>query len=295
MSDLTKKVVRTDKSKQKEEDSLQEFLLTIKTFVDSHEDIETILSASQAWADSDNEKREKAKNWAIKIAIGCSVFAFGSLFLAYSAIQTAMVPAPPPQVLVLDKATNLISPLMSLDEVKVKFEDALLRRALNTFMICRERYIADMAESDYFCAASFMSSQLQTQWAQFWDTENPNGPIAVYGKEATVKPEIVSIQPRENLQGIVDTAQVFFSRKVTRNGVPTVTQWVADVSFKMVNLPKEEGQRRINDIGLQITQYSTNEVLGGYSQPKPQSQPVNPPSNRTGGLSAPAFSPNQGR
>ncbi|PAB33111.1 hypothetical protein CC202_09495 [Pseudomonas savastanoi] len=283
------------KAAEKENAELQRFLSGIKTFVDSHEDIQQILQASHSWADTEVEKLEKSKTWAWRIAGAAAVFAFGALWVAHRAIETAMVPPPPPQILVMDKASGAINPLMSMEEVKVKYEDALLRRALNTFAICRERYIKDMAEADYFCAASFMSPVLQSQWAKFWDTDNPDGPLQVYGSTATVKPEIESISPRPNLQGIVDTAQIYFTRTITKNGTPTTTHWVADIAFKMVNLPKEEGQRRINDIGLQITEYTTNQVLGSSSQTRPRASQPEPVRASPTGLSAPAYSPNQGR
>ncbi|WP_393923109.1 VirB8/TrbF family protein [Pseudomonas fluorescens] len=281
--------------KSADDQALQRFLSTIKTFVDSHDDIQQILQASQSWADTEVERKEKAKAWAFRIAAGAVVFAVGALWVAHEAIQTAMVPPPPPQVLVMNETTGAINPLMSLTEVKVKYEDAVLRRALNTFSICRERYIRDMAESDYFCAASFMSPQLQSQWAKYWDSDNPNGPLTVYANRATVKPTIESISPRTNNQGIVDTAQIYFQRTVTENGVPNVTHWVADVSFKMVNLPKEEAQRRVNDIGLQITQYTTNQVLTASSGATRSQAPAAVPAAPRQGLSAPAYSPNQGR
>ena len=283
------------KDADKENAEVQRFLSGIKKFVDDHEDIQQILQASHSWADTEIEKLEKMKTWAFRIAGGAVVFAFGALWVAHQAIETSMVPPPPPPVLVMDKANNSIHPLMSLEEVKIKYEDALLRRALNTFAICRERYIKDMAEADYFCAASFMSPQLQSQWTKFWDTDNPDGPLARYGNTATVKPEIESIAPRPNLQGIVDTAQIYFSRTITKNGVPATTYWVADIAFKMVNLPKEEGQRRINDIGLQITEYNTNQVLGSSSQARPRASAPAPAVVSPTGLSAPAYSPNQGR
>ncbi|QKZ07828.1 type IV secretion system protein [Pseudomonas eucalypticola] len=275
--------------------ALQRFLGTINSFVESHDDIQQILQASQSWADTEVERLEKAKTWAYRIAGGAVLFACGALWVAHEAIQTAMVPPPPPQVLVMNETTGAINPLMSLTEVKVKYEDALLRRALNTFSICRERYIRDMAESDYFCAASFMSPQLQSQWAKYWDTENPNGPLTVYGNRASVKVQIESISPRQNSQGIVDTAQIYFTRTVTENGTPTVTHWVADVSFKMVNLPKEEAQRRVNDIGLQITQYNTNQVLSAASPAARNQAPAPVTAAPRQGLTAPAYSPNQGR
>ncbi|QUG93468.1 MULTISPECIES: type IV secretion system protein [Pseudomonas] len=279
-----------------DEASLQRFLATIQEFVESHEDIQQILQASQSWADTEIERKDKMVKWSFRVAGLAVVFAFGSLWVAHRAVETAMVPPPPPQVLVMNETTGAINPLRSLEEVKDKYEDALLRRALNTFAVCRERYIKDMAESDYFCAAAFMSPQLQSQWGKYWDTENPDGPLNVYGNKATVKVQIETISPRENTQGIVDTAQIHFKRTVTANGIPAVTHWIADVAFKMVNLPKSEEQRRVNDIGLQITQYNTNQVLSAPSSESRRQVQAAPyqPAQRSG-LSAPAYSPTDGR
>lgn len=94
----------------------------------------------------------------------------------------------------------------------------------------------------------------------------------------------------------MDTAQIHFKRTVTANGIPTVTHWIADVAFKMVNLPKSEDQRRVNDIGLQITQYNTNQVLSAPSSEVRRQVQATPyqPAQRSG-LSAPAYSPTDGR
>ncbi|RMM69105.1 type IV secretion system protein [Pseudomonas savastanoi] len=272
----------------------QRFLDDIRRYVESNDDIEQLLLNSRSWADSETEQLKKSRINAWRVTCFFALFASGCLYNANRAVETAMVPPPPPQVLVMDKATNTINPLMSLSEVKVKYEDALLRRALNTFMICRERYIVEMREDDYFCAAAFMSPQLQSQWSQYWDDQNPDGPLMRYGLNTTVKPEIVSIVPRENQKGVVDTAQVQFERTTIENGMKKRTYMIADIAFKMVNLPVEEKQRRVNDIGLQITQYTTNQMLTSTdprsTKPSPSAQEQVP-----SGFSAPTAGPRQGR
>ncbi len=294
--EIKKKRRQDDPLQIADDKALQRFLGSIKSFVDSHEDIQQILQASQSWADTEIERKDKAKIWAFRIAGIACAFAFGCLWVAHRAVETSMVPPPPPQVLVMNETSGAINPLRSLDEVKDSYEDAILRRALNTFSICRERYIKDMAESDYYCAASFMSPQLQSQWASYWDTENPEGPLTVYGNKATVKVEIETISPRENGKGIVDTAQIHFKRTVTASGIPTVTYWIADIAFKIINLPVAEQQRRVNDIGLQITQYNTNQIIGTASSNSRNRGTAAPaPATQNSGLAAPSYGPNQGR
>lgn len=283
-------------AKAEDDTEVQQFLDSIRKFAESHDDIQTLLTASASWSDTQTEQLIKSRGTAWKVATGLGAVALLSLIVAWRAVETAMVPPPPPAVLVMDEATNAISPLLSLTEVKEEYEDALLRRALNTFMLCRERYIFELAEEDYFCAAAFMAPSLQSQWAKYWDMTNPDSPLNRLGQSATVKVKIQSIAPRENSAGVVDTAQVQFSRTVTQNNLPVTTYWVADMAFKMVNVPKEEKQRRINDIGLLITRYDTNEILGAGTTRVPKtstetSSSIPAPS----GLTAPAYSPNDER
>jgi type IV secretion system protein VirB8 len=269
-------------------DQLQRDLNELRKFIEAHEDVQVALENSAAWADSQVERDKKEVRTAWRVTTGAGVVAVLAIVVAITAVRTAYVPPAPPQVLVMDKVTGRVEPLVSLAEVQESVDEASTQHYLSEFMRYRENYTYDTAEDGYYGAAAFMSPQLQAQWAAFWDTNNPQSPYNYYKNAATVRMEINSITLNTSGSGAQDTATIRFTRTVKRNAETTVTRWVATLAYKLVNAPTKVRDRRINPLGFQIRTYQVDPDIGaGGSAVTPTPvQPVAPISPQ-GGLVAP--------
>ena len=243
------------------DDQTQQKLNGILEFIAANEDIEYLLRNSASWADSRKEQLEKseAKAWRVSaISLGIVLIA---LIVSVSVIMKSYQPAPPPEILVLDKSSGHVEPLISLKEVQENVEDSVIRHYISEFIRCRENYTFDTAEEGYYCAAAFMSPQLQAQWGEYWDTTSPKSPMNYYKKDATIRAEINSMTVNPSSDA-APTVIVRFTRNIKHNNQNEITHWVATIAYKFVNLPTSEKDRRENPLGLQVTVYQIDQDIG---------------------------------
>jgi type IV secretion system protein VirB8 len=220
----------------------------------------------------------------------------GAVCLSLAGAIIVMMPLKtimPGKVLLVDKELATVSEMQTIEEVRVDMQDAATRKAVNDFILARESYTKDTAELSYYTAAAFMSSQLQSQWAAYWDMGNENSPFKVYKNDVKIRPEILTITPT----AAPGVATARFKRWMKRaDGEPVATVLNATVTYKYVNSPTEEKIRRINPFGFQITDYKTDPELGGVVEPKrapavataPAAAPAN---DASAGLVAPQITP----
>jgi len=279
----------SETNKEKPDDKLQQQLNELRQFIEAHDDIQVLLENSASWADSHAESKEKSRVIAWRVAIGAGAFGLLALVVAITAVGTAFRPAPPPEILRVDKTTGVTERLISLKEFQQTPEEATIKRNVATFMRARENYSYDTAEDNYYDAAAFMSPQLQQQWGAYWDTANPKSPMNFYKKDTKVRIELGAITINRDADGKAISVRASFARTIKRNDllVGPPTSWIATIPFRWVNAPTKERDRRVNDLGFEVTDYQVDADIGASvgmtpSVPVPQQQPA--PS------SVPAFS-----
>lgn len=256
-------------------DSMMRELNELRQFIEVHEDIKALLALSADHADRMEYEQQRSRAVAWRIAAGSSALTLLAFAVAAGAVHSALQPAPPPRILAVEKTTGIVQPLVSLAEYQITAEDATIRRCIATFLRARESYSGvDLAEQYYRDAGAFMSPQLQAQWAAYWDTANPQSPMRVY-KDAKLRTEINAITLLRNGHGVVTGARASLTRTVTRNGAPegAPTNWIATIAFHWVNAPTDERDRRVNDLGFEVTSYDVDPDIGAPPKPLPQPLP----------------------
>lgn len=273
---------------------LQQQLNELRQFIEAHDDIQVLLENSASWADSQAESKEKSRVIAWRVAIGAGAFGLLSLVVALTAIGTAFRPAPPPEILRVDKTTGATERLISLKEFQQTPEDATIRRNVATFMRARENYTYDTAEDNYYDAAAFMTPQLQQQWGTYWDTANPKSPLNFYKKDTKVHVDLGAITINRNADGLATSIRAGFTRTIKRNDLPVgpSTSWIATIPFHWVNAPTKERDRRVNDLGFEVTDYQVDADIGAGAgtlpqPPAPQQPAPTPTPSSMPALSAP--------
>lgn len=245
-------------------DALALHLNELRRFIETHEDIQLLLEYSATESDRQTEAEQRSRRTAWRVAACASFLTVIAFAMAASAIHTSMRPAPPPEVLVVDKSTGATSPLVSLAAYQLAPEDATIRRSIATFLRARENYTFDTAEDNYYDAAAFMNPQLRAQWASYWDTANPASPMNVYKKDGKVRIQIGAITILRNGLGAATGVRVSFSSRTVRADQPVgePANWIATIPFHWVNVATDERSRRVNDLGMEITDYIRDPDLG---------------------------------
>lgn len=245
-------------------DALAVHLDELRRFIETHDDIQLLLEHSAAESDRQTDAEQRARRTAWRVAAGACLLTVAAFGITAGAIHTSMRPAPPPEVLVVDKSTGTTRPLLSLSAYQLTPEEATIRRSVATFLRARENYTFDTAEDNYYDAAAFMSPQLRAQWASYWDTANPASPMNVYKKDGKVRIQLGAITILRNGLGAATGVRASFSVRTTRADQPVgePTNWIATIPFHWVNVATDERSRRVNDLGMEITDYIKDPDLG---------------------------------
>lgn len=260
-------------SKLADGDHLAKELAALRHLIDGHDNVQQLLDFGADEADRRALAQERSRQLAWRVTAGCAAMALLALVMAGGAIATALRPAPPPEILVVDKANGVVQPLISLAAFQMTPEEATIRRNVNTFVPARAGYSYEQADMHYYTTAAFLSPQLLTQWSQLWAASNPESPPNRYKKERKVRIKVGAISLLRNGLGAVIGARASFTRTELVNDVPegAPSNWIATISLRWVNQPTNERDRRINDLGMEITDYTADRDL---EAPKPHALPA---------------------
>jgi type IV secretion system protein VirB8 len=242
---------------------LAEELAAVRKLIEGHANMQQLLDLAADEADRRAVAGERSRRVAWRVASAFGGLAVAALGVAGGAVQTAMRPAPPPEVLVVDKAGGVVQPLVSLADFQLAPEEATIRRNIDTLVTACEGYSYELADVHYYHCAAFFSPQLQANWARKWDKSNPESPPNKYKRERKVRAKVGAITVLRNGTGAAIGARASFTRSETLNGLDdgTPTTWVANLSFRWVNQPTNERDRRVNDLGMEVTDYSSDRDL----------------------------------
>jgi type IV secretion system protein VirB8 len=282
--------------RQPDADKLAVELRTIRDLIDGHENVQQLLDLAGDDADRRAVALERSRIVAWRVTSAFGALSVGAFIIAGAAVATAMGPAPPPEILVVDKASGLVQPLISLATFQMDPEEATIRRNVNTFILSREGYSYEQADTHYYTTAAFLSPQLQAEWGKKWDKSNPESPPNLYKKDTRVRPKVGAITILRNGLGAIIGARVSLTKTIVVNDVPEgpPTNWIANVSFHWVNQPTNERDRRINDLGMEVTDYIADRDIGA-SRPTADAtlarQVPEPPKTSPMALVAPSPTP----
>jgi len=251
-------------------DKLARELAAARMLIESHPNIQQLLDLAADDADRRASESERSRRLAWRMAGTFGAIGFVAVIVAGGAIATSMRPAPPPEVLVVNKTDGSAQRLTSLIDFQMNPEESTIRRNVDTFVAAHEGYSYEQADIHYYTAAAFMSPQLQTQWVKSWEPTNPDSPPRKYKKERRVRIAVGAITILRNGLGTAIGARAGFTRTELVNDVEDglATNWIATMSFHWVNQPASERDRRINDLGMEITDYTVDRDIN-MAKPAP--------------------------
>lgn len=251
---------------------LQRRLAALRELIEGHDDLQKLLDGAADDADNRVDAEQRSRRTAWRVAGGAGGLTLAAFAIAGSAILTSMQPAPPPQILVVERATGKVEPLVSLAAWQASAEDVSIKRLVATYLRARENYTFDTAEDNYRDAAAFMDGAQRAQWVTLWDTSNPKSPVNTYKKDGKVHIEIGAMTILRSSAGVANGVRVSFTRSVRRNDQPDgpLTGWIATIPFGWTNVPTSERDRRVNDLGFAPLDYIVDADLGNVAPSRAQ-------------------------
>jgi type IV secretion system protein VirB8 len=271
---------------QKPPERIEQELKALRDLIQTHPHVQELLDLAADEADRRAMEKDVSIKRAWRVSGVLGGVAMLALAVAGGAVMTSMQPAPPPLVLALDKSNGFRQPLIALSEYQMNPDEATIRRNIATFLPARERYSYENADADYLTAAAFMSPQLKAQWVEYWK-DPKESPINKYKQHGKVRIVLGPITLLRNPAGAFISARAGFTRQEVVNGQPSgkPTNYIATIPFHWVNQPTDEQARRINDLGMEITDYVVDRDLGGAPQPA-ESAPAARPAQGQGSTMA---------
>ena len=170
--------------------------------------------------------------------------------------------------------------------------EALNRSNVAQYIIGRESFdSAMMVMRDWRLISSMSSSNVRAGYEAIHATANAESPYKIYGKDRSIRVEILSIQlppPRGTGENARKSATVRFQRRVynKKTGVTEpLDSKIARLEFTYKgNLAMDEKDRYLNPLGFQVTEYTIDsdfaespavEIPAAAQQPAP-AYPVQP-------------------
>lgn len=267
-----------------ERDGLGQRLAALRELIDGHADVQQMLDLAADEADRRAAAQESSRRLAWRVAGAFGGLALVAFMVAGGAVATAMRPAPPPDVLVVDKRDGVVQPLISLATYQMDPDEVTIRRMITTLVTACEGYSYEQADTHYYDCAAFLSSDQRAEWAKLWDQNNPESPPNKYKQTKRIRSTVGAITMLRNGLGKIIGARASFKKTLLVNNVEEgkPTSWIATFSFRWVNRPTSERERRVNDLGMEVTDRVVDRDLGQGESAPVQVAPIQQASSQSG-------------
>ena len=162
-----------------------------------------------------------------------------------------------PYLVRIDRSTGVVD-TVPVYAGTTTMDEAVTRYFLTHYIATCERYTAATAESDYEECGAFHSAQRNQAWASLWNTGNPSSPLNLHKDGSSIRAQIESLNFFKRANGVVDLAQVRFSKAERANGGSDerVTHWVATIQFHYTGPSQDPRQRLWNPLGFRIQEFA---------------------------------------
>jgi type IV secretion system protein VirB8 len=177
-----------------------------------------------------------------------------------------------PFVIRVDNATGVVDVVPEY-EARGSEQELVNRYFLTHYVGLRERYFYAFAESDYQEIGAFHSPQLNQEWVELWNANNPQSPVNLYKDGTTVRVQVKSVSFFQRANGLHDLAQVRFTKFARAGGAgpEQATHWIASIQYAYVKPSDDPKDRATNPLGFRVVDYRREpEVMVEPAAPGPK-------------------------
>ena len=201
--------------------------------------------------------RSERRAWRVAgTALVLLTLAIGAL-LALMPLKTVK-----PFVIRVDNATGMVDVVPEY-EAKAPEQELVSRYFLTHYVTLRERYFYGTAESDYQEVGAFHSPQLNQDWMELWNANNPQSPVNLNKDGTTQRVQVKAVSFFQRANGLHDLAQVRFSKfsRAGGSGPEQATHWIATIQYAYVRPSEDLKDRAHNPLGFRVVDYQREPEL----------------------------------
>lgn len=213
----------------------------------NQKDFVNYLAEAKSWETDRVRILEKSVKTAWTVAIGFGVLALISVVtVAVLGPQKTAVP----YVIRVNNVTGAVDVVNAMKDGATNYDEVMNKYHLQWYVRWREGYSANTINEYYNNVGLMSAPDEQTRYATQISKRNPQSPLNLYGDQGLVQVTIKSISfINEN------TALVRYIKGVEKVTNPSVTHWVATITFGYNGTPMSEKDRAVNPLGFQVTEY----------------------------------------
>lgn len=192
--------------------------------------------------------------WWAAGAFGCvALFEAGALMLL-TPLKTVE-----PYTLLVDRTTGFVQPLRPLDPARVAPDTALTQSYLVQYVIARESFDFNTAQTQYRKVALQSTDQARRSYLSAMQVTNPASPLVVMPRGSVVETRVKSVSPIGKNVALVRFETV---RSEPGGQAGQLMAWVAVVTYRYSGEPMKLEDRFNNPLGFQVIRYRRDaEVL----------------------------------
>lgn len=215
--------------------------------------LEAYFAEAQSW-DADRRDlldRSNRRAWRVATAAGVVAGLSVAAVACLAPLKTAV-----PYVIRVDQTTGVVDLLPPMSG-SASPSETVTRYLLSHYVAARERYVGPLAEVDYEFVGAFQTASLNQAWFAAWDPKNPDSPLNRYRDGTTVRVQIQSITFLQPSSGESTVAQVRYltGAKPGGTGLEQPHRWLATITYRYGEPPKDDKLRSLNPLGFRITDF----------------------------------------
>jgi len=219
-----------------------------KTAKVTKDNLERYLSEARSWETDKVKALEKSRKiaWVIASCAGLLTFFAIMAVAMLSPLKTVQ-----PYVVRVDNATGAVDIVSALTGAPTKYDEAVNKYFLQSYVRWREGYSKQLAAEFYTNVGLMSAGEEQRKYFDFFNPRNPKSPINLYGDQARIVIKIKGISfitPSIALVRYLKTVE-------GDNLAPVNTHWAATIAFQYSAAAMSERDRLINPLGFQVTEY----------------------------------------
>ena len=233
--------------------------------MDNTDSLQSYVRAASEWEqDRLSQARTSARN-AWRVASAASLVGLCGLG---TAVALAPMKTVIPYVIRVDSSTGIVDVVPQATKA-VSPNEIVTRHLLHLYVVAKERYVADLAPTDYDQVGTMQSPQLNQKQMRDWDRANPDSPLNRYRDGSAVTVKVRAITFLRHATDGKDVAQVRFST-LTRpagGGAERETQWIATLAYRYEPVAQDSAEREANPLGLRVSEYEKEPELSTITEP----------------------------
>ena len=219
--------------------------------MNEHRDValDTYFAEASSWNGDRLRAMSSSRRAAWCVAAGASAIA---LLEATALVLLTPLKTVEPYTLMVDKTTGYVQALKPLDLAETSPDASLTQSFLYQYVIAREGFDLGTLKADYRKVALFSADRARSSYLRMMSASNPESPLQLYPRSATVDVRIKSVSP-------IGAHTVLVRFDTIRSDAGAQPQparsWVAAIGYRYSSQPMSIEDRFVNPLGFQVISY----------------------------------------